>query len=577
MVKKNCDIMLILPPFYSINSPPVQLGIIKALLTDCGFKVNILYANLFFYRLIPDRLSNKLDSFFSLYRIIEFVFASDAFPQCTEKHRQYEKKTTRTGDPIHIDISELRLKTKDYLENIKIMINGNKPKIVLIYSYMNQVTSSIAIANYIKQDLPGTIITMGGYGCLKPMGQAILEVVSSVDYIFQGELEKAFVHFCCNMLRNGKLPEKTTIPCPTIKNINTLPYPDFSDYFEQMCYLLIRPAGISIETSRGCWWEKKQGCIFCGFRTPYRKKNRKRIDEELKHQVNKYSSPIINCKDLIMPKEIPDTTFPSPYPGEKPILFYEIKPLTSFKELQKMKSNGLVTCQAGIESLNTKLLSIMNKGITVPDNIRFLRDCRTLNIHVLWNFLYDIPCEDEEDYITMQKNIPLLFHLNPPKDIRPLVIQRYSPLFNKSKKYNVKKMKPLPTYKTIFPDNADLDNLSLFFEGSYNKALNNNELKNEIFSLLGEWRERYNKNAKLLLEDCGDGRYKLIDTRWKKEAVRILNRKHNKLLNILKDITIKKRIEKYADKKNALEEYKQLLDWGCIYSADEMNVSLVCL
>ena len=52
-----------------------------------------------------------------------------------------------------------------------------------------------------------------------------------------------------------------------IREMDTLPFPDYSDYFHDLerssSAINIFPT-LLFETSRGCWWGAKSHCTFCG-------------------------------------------------------------------------------------------------------------------------------------------------------------------------------------------------------------------------------------------------------------------------------------------------------------------------
>jgi radical SAM superfamily enzyme YgiQ (UPF0313 family) len=69
--------------------------------------------------------------------------------------------------------------------------------------------------------------------------------------------------------------------------MNSLPYPDFDDFFDELKNQIevkrTEPI-LSVETSRGCWWGEKFQCKFCGLNgstMKYRSKSAIRAVEEI--------------------------------------------------------------------------------------------------------------------------------------------------------------------------------------------------------------------------------------------------------------------------------------------------------
>ncbi|MFG2121002.1 hypothetical protein [Streptomyces sp. NPDC048710] len=110
-------------------------------------------------------------------------------------------------------------------------------------------------------------------------------------------------------------------------------------------------------------------------------------------------------------------------------LFFEVKSNLTYPQLLRMADAGVTQIQPGIENLSTRALGLMRKGVTGWQNIRLLRDCRTLAIFPSWNVLYGFPGETWEDYSPVVEQLRHLSHLFPPDLSTRIRLTRLSPYF----------------------------------------------------------------------------------------------------------------------------------------------------
>lgn len=578
------EVLLIVPPFASIKWPSMGCSLLKAILKKNKINTEVLYLNILFRnKFLFDYYERLIDSI-NFYTIGEILFAPFAFPSEIKKIKQFKKKNKlkyienigKRNISIN-DINKIGEKIEEFLSDaIKIVLN-KKPDIIGFSNNFQQTCSSIAIANYIKKEAPFIINIMGGYNCHEPMCNEISKITPSIDYIFCGEAEKDFLSFCKNAIRNI-YPKNKLIKCTPVKNLNELPYPDFSDYISQMKKngLKNEIGFFNFESSRGCWWKKRSCCIFCSNdHYEYRTKSPDRIKKEFSFLSKKYDIQLISASDSIMPENFPESVFINLQRLNKIRIFYEIKPPMQFRNLEILKNNGIISCQPGIESLNDNILKILKKGVTAYENIKFLRDCKTLGIYPQWNFLYAIPGDKEEYYYDMINNIiPYIIHLQAPMKVIPINMHRYSPLFENNKKYNIKKIKPVSIYSYIFPHKSNTDNLTFYFEGEYDNAFKNKKLRVNFFSILKEWYDIWHKNKirpVLEIYKLKNNMYAINDTRKmsKIKFNKIKEKEYNQLMKFKLGIN-KKEIHFYDN-----DIFKRLLENKYILKIGDSYLSIV--
>ena len=177
-----------------------------------------------------------------------------------------------------------------------------------------------------------------------------------------------------------------------------------------------------METSRGCWWGHGKGCTFCGL-NGRRKELPSQIREACVSRVlqaceDRYGISRFEAVDNIMDMRYLNTLIPKLKAAGSPFsLFYETKSNLSKKHLKQMRDAGIIWIQPGIESLHTKVLSLMNKGCKAWHNIQLLKWCRQFGMRCIWVLLHDFPGDKDSWYQEMAAMIPLLAHLQPPNGV----------------------------------------------------------------------------------------------------------------------------------------------------------------
>ena len=253
-------------------------------------------------------------------------------------------------------------------------------------------------------------------------------------------------------------------------------------------------------------------------------------------------------------------------------IFYEIKSSVKIEDLRILKSAGMNICQPGIETLDDGLLKILNKGTFTADNIRFLRDCKTLGITPIWNFLFDIPGEKEFHYADMINDIiPFISHLQPPYRIIPMMIHRFSPVYEHPDSYGVRNLKPMDEYFNFLPDDADVTDLAYYFYGEYDTALENGELKEKFFEATGNWfKEWEGMNKPVLQLYTEDGRNYISDTRSDSAGEYVE-------IDMRKSELLKKMHNPFPEKSVVMDQdFIYLLERKYILKTGKFYISLVC-
>ena len=103
---------------------------------------------------------------------------------------------------------------------------------------------------------------------------------------------------------------------PVVEELDNLPIPDYSDYFEQLAVSPIEAEispSVLIETSRGCWWGAKHHCTFCGLNGDtmgFRSKSPRRVIDELVYLRQRYGVTKVDSVDNILDLRYTTEVFP---------------------------------------------------------------------------------------------------------------------------------------------------------------------------------------------------------------------------------------------------------------------------
>lgn len=545
----HADVCLICPPFMFSIGPSLALGLLKATLLKEGISCYVDYADLYMTSALGLEVSSILNNGNMKDYLGEYVFSGLAGiePECAEE--QIFAKFRRTGKTMFIPEVQNALKfarkvASEQTELTVQRILKRNPKIVGISSCFQQRNTALAIFKRLKELRPDIVTVMGGANCFGNAGLAILREFPFVDYVFFGESDDIFGKVCKNIinktdkplpygvLKNGE-PLPKTAPHRIIMDMDSLPYPDYDDYFailstdvgRHVCSLRERSGDerfevtLYLESSRGCWWGEKTPCTFCGLHgniRQYRQKSAKRTFEEMCAMCEKYGIYRVFFTDCNMPQNWIEEFIPlvKAYPKHFH-LFTELRSHYSAEQIHELAEAGFTYMQPGIESLSDHELKLMHKGVTVMQNLNFLKCGRANDIYLSWNIIYGFPGETVEDYIEQIELIPLIEHLQPPNNANMLVFARNNEYVDHSEEYGLK-MSPSRIYSFSCPQKKEyIDDTAIYFDAQMKVS---NEIENAAVALkktVQNWIARFKKaqgHIRLDMTDLGD-RLLIIDTR----------------------------------------------------------------
>jgi len=557
----DTDVLLIVPPFHTLAYPSLAVHLLQACGREAGFRVQVLYANILLASVIGEEAYAKICGAPGGSFAAERFFARCAFglPPLGRRAGQMFEPDWIIGpdkdwkiepdfdcydckEPITLqELRRLERYAEGYVADVAGAVSERRYRIVGCTTIFEQTAASLALLNRIKTLSKDTITILGGANCEGEMARGIASLRSGIDYIFSGESEVTFPAFVRAILA-GLRPEARLLYGEPCRDMDALPTPTYTEFYEQRSrFLPISkvPAGetqIPYETSRGCWWGEKHNCTFCGLngeRMAFRQKSPDRVFEDLRALLETHPTRKVTMTDNIMPY----TYFKSLLPrlaGEFPgvAIFYETKANLSLQQILALKRAGITSIQPGIESLSSRLLSLMKKGVEARQNLMLLRYARAAGVDLDWILLWGFPGDDVEAYEETLAILPLLHHLQPPCAMGHLSIERFSPYYCRPAEFGVRNMKPLRGFHDFLPKGADIERIASHFTAEYRCGSHDHvEVIHKLWQEMSRWQAAWKQKGGLPNQDLKlvrkRGSYVLVDARdlWRKRRSYSLDEK----------------------------------------------------
>jgi len=521
----SVDVLLVVPPCASAALPVLGPSILLASLREAGFSAHALYANLeFAARVGFGRYRRFALSVERLYGEMLFAEAAWGAPLAVEP-REFSDRV----DGITLeDFTEARAEVPAFVEDVATTIASLEPRIVGFSSVFQQTIASVALAKAVRTRLPDAVLLLGGANAAAPMGAAIAATTDAFDHVVSGEGEVGLPDLVGRIL-GGDAPTERLVTMPRVPSMDRVPTPVFDDFYAQVRPLMAAdrlpdglPVALPFESSRGCWWGERSHCTFCGLNgleIAERAHRPERVLHDIEHLVDTWGISELRASDDLMPVRIQREVLPElarrQRERETPLtFFYEIKSSMRRKDLRLLADAGVTQVQAGLESLSTRTLKAMRKGVTGPMNLVFLREARAAGVDPLWNWMVGFPDDEREDYDAFLRVAPFLHHLRPPVALAPVRVDRFSPYHNDPGAFGITDLQPLSGMARVWPPEADLHGIAYHFTGSMRSPYRSSRrLAARIDRCLSEWSEAWAAGVLCAGEDQEDGSLLVRDSR----------------------------------------------------------------
>lgn len=533
-------------PFMSAHRPNLALSLLKAAANDSGFDCEIAYLKLEFARKIGLEVYRTISELLpSEFLVGDAIFAPVLREVPIEELVQEFRSLHITNDPHS---RTMPLSFWDRMEGLchdavtfvtdvsQNLVSQNHSVVGLSATF--HITPCLALAKTIKKWAPQKIIILGGAYCEGVMGASLMRSFPWIDIVVRGDGEDAFSEIIrrissCSLenpsfdmslsgipgliwRRQGEVVVNEGERATNTRSLSELPMPSYEDWFSQLSASLLPLSTdrtvLPLETSRGCWFGERSHCIFCGLNGEslrFRSKSPDRVMKEI-DSLAKYGVKNIDAVDLILDQSYFTSVIPLLKQSNHNLsIFYEIKSNLKKHQVKDLREAGICTIQPGIESLNSRLLNLMKKGVHAYQNICLLKWCAEFGVKVEWQILYGIPGERLDDYVKMMSLIPMLHHLPPPTGgcVR-LLMNRFSPIFDRPGDFGILHHQPVAAYVPVLGDEADVENIAYYFS---HKGTDSQPYLDQLRQAVNKWEDAFG-SAVLVSLDIEDALY-ILDTR----------------------------------------------------------------
>jgi ribosomal peptide maturation radical SAM protein 1 len=472
----NKRVLLLIMPFLTLRRPHLGVALLKAGLHQAGIGCDVRYFNFRFADIIGAALYDRIAENSPSHHLAgEFIFTSALYGEDACPFEDFKVSVADYLRPYPDDflrqLERCRNLAPIFIQECANQIDLGQYDIVGFTSTFQQNMASLALARELKRRSPAITTVFGGSNFEAEMGVELHRHFPFIDVVCSGEADLVFPEVVRRIRAGESLLDLGGLTCrhqggsvtsstpqTVVSNLNDLPYPDHDDYFRAFqtstASSVVVPE-MTMETSRGCWWGQKHHCTFCGLNglsMTFRSKSPDRAYSEIKHLLSTYGSYDIFNTDNIVDLRYFNELFPRiAADGVKMQLFYETKSNLKKSQLLTFKKVGSREFQPGIESLNSHVLTLMDKGVKGIQNVQLLRWAREMDFNVSWNIICGFPGEQPEDYQQIIRWIRAVPHLQPPVFVTRFRLDRFSPMFKDPVKYGITNIRSSPAHRLCYP------------------------------------------------------------------------------------------------------------------------------
>ena len=469
-------VLLLVMPFLTLPRPHLGVALLKAGMARLGMSCDIRYFIFRFADIIGVPLYVRIAERSPAHLLVgEFVFTPALYGEDARPFADFRAGIADYVLPYPEDylrqLERARNLTPAFIQECASQIDFSQYDIVGFTSSFEQNIASLAMAQEIKRRAPHIATVFGGANFESEMGVELHRRFPFIDVVCSGEADYVFPEVVRRIRAGEPLHDLGGVTCRVngetvtstaqqtfVSNLNELPYPDHSDYFRALQSSTARDMVVTettMETSRGCWWGQKHHCTFCGLNgmgMTYRSKTPARAYQEIKHLLETYRSPEIFNTDNIVDIRYFSELFPRlAADGFRIQLFYETKSNLKKNHLLSLWKVGSTRFVPGIESLNSHVLTLMDKGVKGIQNMQLLRWSEEIGFEVLWNVLCGFPGETPDDYYQSTRWMKAVTHLPAPSVMTRFRLDRFSPMFKWPEKYGITNIRSYWGYRLCYP------------------------------------------------------------------------------------------------------------------------------
>jgi len=379
------DIVLLQLPVWAVGCPPLGLGLLKSYLAEHGISSKIFDINAHLFSISGDRYKDYWE-------------VEHGYNYCSNHDVMLEYYRNNRALFLY------------YIERIHAL----KPKIVGCSCFAASIELTKIFLEDLRNFIPGYKHLLGGpevAGFTNSVDQLISK--KFIDAICLDEGEISLVKYFQEIEADNGLPVPGLIykrseniikegPREYIKNLDTLPFPDFSD-FNLKRYQ--SSTALPSYATRGCI----NKCIYCSARSfmkPFRFRSGKRMFEEVEYlKIHNPDLTFIRMADNISNGNIKELeTFCDLMIKAKLGVKWNLENAVIRKEMRtplykKMKKAGCTLVGYGLETPSPSLLQKIGKVLSKDVDIaKVLKEGKKAGLYISVNIMFGLPGETEEDF-----------------------------------------------------------------------------------------------------------------------------------------------------------------------------------
>ncbi len=457
-------------PWHRYEILSLQLGCLEAFLKQKDIDV----CSRHYYKDIVTYLDLPMYESIVNSTVCDLLFASLLFPDRKDNIRKVvtagvsktiaEARISQPLMSVAFDFDECLRHLCEFTNDILNDVSWDAYSLVGFTSTHVQLTSSLLLAKSLKEQYPNIRTIFGGFLLRDDLARNFVDVFPYVDFVVSGEGEVP-LHKLCVALEEGSdlspVPNLVyrhderhvhkTIPQDFIANMDELPTPDFSDYFEHA----LKPAPrihpvIQLETSRGCRWGR---CSFCvetmDSRKNYRRKSAGKVIDEIATLTDQCKSLSIMFADADLSNR-DDIAGAICELGLDLQITAEITGFITKQALTLFRKAGAKQIQIGVESFSPRLLKVFNKGVKLMRYAERLKWCKELGIKLYYNMILGFPLETEEDMVVSVKMMDYLRYFQYP-EVTHFTVSFGAEVYRNYEKFGIETLVPNDAMCDCYP------------------------------------------------------------------------------------------------------------------------------
>lgn len=524
-------VALVAAPWTLFNRPSIQIAALKAYLHQQLADIHIDAWHVFLN--IAENIGYKTYAALSQRTwLAETVYAALLYPERARKiEKLYGQYASRAPELRNQAFGTLVQKVKKATDAIVRQKDWARVDLVGVSVSLCQMTASLYIISAVKKLNPAIRVVVGGTTFCGPSARKFLDAFVDIDFIIQGEGEVPLArlidflnsgtrgsdesHAIQGVVSRNMQPARVA-GFSQIPDIETLPCPDFEDYFRTLRSFPPENrffATLPVEASRGCWWNRsgslrgisekqasvekivKDGCAFCNLNLQwqgYRTKSPRQVAREIDGLTTKHQTLSVAFVDNVLPSSRAASPFPEIVRLNKDIkLFGEVRANMSVSSLKAMRRAGLREVQVGIESLSAGLLQKMNKGTRVIQNLEIMKHCEMLGLKNSSNLMLGFPGSDENDVNETLAALDFALPFQPLKPVR-FWLGLESPVWKNYREFNIASIRNHPGYGVLFPKSIT-DHLTFIIQAYRGDIIRQRKAWKPVENKINRWRKVYAK------------------------------------------------------------------------------------